>query len=176
MNEKLYLAGPDVFLPNAVEHAEVQRNLCLKYGFIPIHPMDNNIGDIFNEYRIAMKIQRADCQQVRECDIVVANCNPFRGACMDDGTAYELGYGNALGKKSYGYLGDCRALNRRIISMFPCVEKDGKILDKDGFELTCDFGTKINLMMECGMVHSGGRLVIGDFEDCLNTIRLDHPR
>ena len=41
---KLYLAGPEVFLPNATEMAEKQRQLCEKYGFIGLHPMDNNIN------------------------------------------------------------------------------------------------------------------------------------
>ncbi|MCE2486667.1 MAG: hypothetical protein J4F42_14220 [Desulfurellaceae bacterium] len=39
--------------------------------------------------------------------------------------------------------------------------------------VTDDFGTSINLMMQCGMLDSGGRLVEGDFEACLQAIRED---
>ena len=54
--------------------------------------------------RTATRIYRGDIGQIKACDIVIANCNAFRGALIDDGTAYELGYGNALGKPAYGYI------------------------------------------------------------------------
>ncbi len=38
---KLYLAGPEVFLPKALAYAEQQRALCEQYGFTPLHPVDN---------------------------------------------------------------------------------------------------------------------------------------
>ena len=38
---KLYLAGPDVFRPDPLAHAEQQRALCAQYGFTPLHPVDN---------------------------------------------------------------------------------------------------------------------------------------
>ena len=171
---KLYLAGPEIFLPNAKEHAAHQRALCEKHGFIGLHPMDNNVGLAGSAFRIAKDIYRGDVGQVRECDIVVANCNMFRGALVDDGTAYELGYGNALGKPSYGYIGKKIGYVNRITQNYPWrdVEK-GVRADKDGYLLCDDFGTEINLMMQCGMVANGGRLVIGDFESCLRAIRYD---
>src|SRR3989442_10368703 len=116
---KLYLAGPDVFRPDPLAHAEKQRALCAQYGFTPLHPVDN--GPAFGAQsvaalmrlckavrlyhtdprpalmalpseamRCAMKIYLGNIKYVRECDIVVANCNAFRGALVDDGTAYEL--------------------------------------------------------------------------------------
>ena len=50
---------------------------------------------------------------------------------------------------------------------------DGRKIDQDGFLLVDDFGTSINLMMQCGMFDSGGRLVEGDFETCLQAVRHD---
>ncbi len=50
---------------------------------------------------------------------------------------------------------------------------DGQQVDEDGFLLVDDFGTSINLMLQCGMLDSGGRLVEGDFEGCLKAIRQD---
>ena len=85
---KLYLAGPEIFLPNAKERAERQLALCEKYGFIGLHPVDNNINLRASSLKTALNIYLGDTGQVRECDIVVANCNSFRGALMDDGTAY----------------------------------------------------------------------------------------
>ena len=172
---KLYIAGPDIFLPNAKEWAEVQRRLCRKYGFEPLHPMDNNLALPENGgIEIADRIYRADIRQVEECDIVIANCNPFRGICMDDGTAYELGYGNALGKPSYGYIRELVSLVSRTVRGYLChYFKDGIFVDKDGYLVVDDFGTSINLMMQCGMRFRGGMLVEGNFKHCLSVIRAD---
>src|SRR5712691_13344403 len=38
---KLYLAGPEVFLPDPLAYAAQQRALCEQYGFTPLHPVDN---------------------------------------------------------------------------------------------------------------------------------------
>jgi nucleoside 2-deoxyribosyltransferase len=62
MQEKLYLAGPEVFLPNATDHAEVQRQLCRKYGFVPLHPMDNNLDFGNRDMATAMRIYRGDIE------------------------------------------------------------------------------------------------------------------
>lgn len=173
---KLYLAGPDIFLPTARARAEVQRELCSKYKFVGLHPLDNNIDVSDGDYKTAVRIQRADIAQIREADIIVANCNPFRGMCPDDGTAYELGFANALGKPSYGYLHDTDDLVKRTIAGYPCkpwANNPVQYVDQDGFLVTDAFGTRINLMLEVGMTDSGGRLVSGDFETCLATIRCD---
>lgn len=171
---KLYLAGPEVFRPDAIEYAQTQRSLCVQYGFIGLHPMDNNIDLSDSSMRTATKIYRGDIGQLKACDIVIANCNAFRGALIDDGTAYELGYGNALGKPTYGYIE--RLLPEQELLQERCVFTtlpDGRKVDQDGFLLVDDFGTSINLMMQCGMLDSGGRLVAGDFETCLKAIRHD---
>ena len=174
---KLYLAGPEVFRPDAIEYAQTQRSLCVQYGFIGLHPMDNNVDLSDSSMRTATGIYRGDIGQIKACDIVMANCNAFRGALIDDGTAYELGYGNALGKPTYGYIE--RLLPEQELLQERCVFTtlpDGRKVDQDGFLLVDDFGTSINLMMQCGMLDSGGRLVAGDFETCLKAIRhdLDH--
>ena len=174
---KLYLAGPEVFRPDAIEYARTQRSLCVQYGFIGLHPMDNNVDLSDSSMRTATGIYRGDIGQIKACDIVMANCNAFRGALIDDGTAYELGYGNALGKPTYGYIE--RLLPEQELLQERCVFTtlpDGRKVDQDGFLLVDDFGTSINLMMQCGMLDSGGRLVAGDFETCLKAIRhdLDH--
>lgn len=173
MNPKLYLAGPEVFLPNALEIAEKQREMCRKYDFIPIHPMDNTIDVGGKDVATAMRIYQSDVGQIHTCDIVVANCNGFRGVCMDDGTAYELGYGNALQKPSYGYMRELIPLVERTNRDYSCEQfTDGVFVDKDGY-LVEDFGLSINLMMQCGIRFRGGKLVSGDFEACLKILRAD---
>ena len=171
---KLYLAGPEVFRPDATQYAQRQRELCEQYGFTGLHPMDNNVDLEDSSMRTATKIYRSDIGQIRVCDIVVANCNAFRGALIDDGTAYELGYGNALGKPTYGYIDRLIPATEYVQSRCSFTTlADGRQVDEDGFLLVDDFGTSINLMMQCGMLDSGGRLVEGDFEGCLKAIRQD---
>ena len=172
---KLYLAGPEVFLLDAVEHAETQRRLCRQYGFIGLHPMDNNVDITDSSYHTGVKIYRGDVNQIRACDIVVANCNPFRGSLVDDGTAYELGFGNALGKPSYGYVRSERSCKERMIDRdLAFLSPDMNLyVDSQHYLILDEFGSLINLMMQCGMTEHGGRLVIGSFEDCLKAIRND---
>jgi len=200
---KLYLAGPEVFLPDPLAHAAKQRALCEQYGFTPLHPVDN--GPTFGEQsveallrlyetvklyradtrpslsglaseamRCAMQIYLGNIRYVRECDIVVANCNAFRGALVDDGTAYELGLAHGLGKPTYGYIETALPTVQNVLKRYPCtIQTDGIPMDQDGYLVIDDFGTAINLMLECGMLLGGGRLVEGSFEDCLRALRTD---
>lgn len=200
---KLYLAGPEVFRPDALAYAAQQRALCEQYGFTPLHPVDN--GPAFGAHsvealarlyaavrlyridarpaltalpsedmRCAMKIYLGNIRYVRQCDIVVANCNAFRGALVDDGTAYELGLGHGLGKPTYGYIETALPAVQNVMQRYPCtLQADGIPMDQDGYLVIDDFGTAVNLMLECGMLLSGGRLVEGHFEDCLRAIRTD---
>jgi nucleoside 2-deoxyribosyltransferase len=121
-----------------------------------------------------MKIYLGNIAYVRACDIVVANCNAFRGALVDDGTAYELGLGNGLGKPTYGYVDAALPAVQNVLKRYPCtIPADGVPVDQDGYLVVDDFGTAINLMLECGMLLGGGRLVEGSFEDCLRAMRTD---
>lgn len=167
MQPKVYIAGPEVFLPNAKEHAAMQRELCHTYNCIPLHPADNSLHLENSNYETATQIYLGNIKQIKDCDIVIANCNPFRSPCViDDGTAYELGFGNALGKISYGY----------ITKLEPLAEKTKRhfsTIDPEGYLVFDDFTTSINLMMQCGMTETRGRLIEGNFEDCLRAIRED---
>ena len=172
---KIYLAGPQVFRKDALEHAAWQREICTKYGFIGIHPMDNNIDFTDKTYKTAEVIYHGDCRQIFECDITVADCNSFRGACIDDGTAYELGASNiGFWMPTYGYIDKLLPANEIIQQRFPCPEKwNNMLVDADGYLLVDDFETSINLMMQCGMTDHGGRLIEGNFEACIRAIRED---
>jgi len=39
---KAYLAGPDVFMPNAVEHARRKIEICARYGLVGLAPLNED--------------------------------------------------------------------------------------------------------------------------------------
>lgn len=174
---KIYLAGPDIFLPNfQIEVAPYQRALCDEFGLEALIPLDN-VGDISEGTpRVTgMRVFHGNIGQVRICDIIAANCNPFRGALMDDGTAGEITGGYMIGKISYGYMKHLWTYDLRVELHYPTqwVSSFGKFMDKDGFLVYDEFGRPINLMQGCAIESSGGRFVEGDLRACLAAIRED---
>ncbi len=153
--QKIYLAGPDVFLPNAIEEGKRLKALCQSYGFEGLFPMDNIItGQTPQE--IALKIQEANKQMIHACDIVIANLSPFRGPEPDSGTVWEVGYAQAFGRKVVGYSTDLRTLKEKTQAMLDLGESD---VDRAGMVIE-DFGLSHNLMFaQC--------VVADSFEGCL---------
>ena len=39
--KSIYIAGPSVFREDAIEYGNKLKELCLKYGFIGLYPLDN---------------------------------------------------------------------------------------------------------------------------------------
>lgn len=134
---KIYLAGPDVFLPDAEAILEAKCDLCTKSGFEGVSPLDGPAADS------AMAIF-AKCEAAMDrADAVLANMTPFRGPGMDAGTAYEVGYMRARGKPVFGYSNAPGAYAARIpdAQLGPA----GRLVDGDGVSVE-DFGLPENLM------------------------------
>jgi len=140
----IYLAGPDVFEPNAHEVGEKLKALCLSYGFEGHFPLDNEICVEGTPYELAKAIREANIALIHKCDIVLANLNPFRGIEPDSGTVYEVGYAHALGKKVYGYANDQDEMIKRIQKTQNLAADAKYCLDEKSIE---DFGLSHNLMM-----------------------------
>lgn len=160
---KIYLAGPDVFRENAVDYLNGLKELCIKYGFIGLAPLDNIIvidSDKSNTPFHSNLIFSANVELIKECDIIIANILPFRGACIDDGTAWEIGYGFALGKKIYGY---STYMNKTLEYT---TNKMYDISKQPEFPIIENFMNSCNLMIEDSIRQSGG-VVCNTFEDCL---------
>lgn len=98
MAHKLYLAGPDVFAPDAPARFAAMRETCRSAGFEPLTPVDNALPENLQGRAMAAFIKQANVELIRRCDAVVANVSPFRGPNMDPGTAWEIGFAEALGK------------------------------------------------------------------------------
>lgn len=169
--QTIYLAGPEVFLPNALDVLLNSKKLCETFGFRALTPFDGEITDKVQLAK-ANQIFAENVSLINQCDIVIANCNPFRGACVDDGTAFEIGYAYAKNKSVYGYINDKRNLPEIVKSKIPTKpHPSGYAIDDDGFLLNEDFGNSINLMLEFSILNSGGELVLGKLESVLQLLK-----
>ena len=167
---KIYLAGPEVFLPDAKRVLEHHKSICRKYGYEGLSPFD---GEVTNEIGLerARKVFLENCKLIRACDIVVVNCNSFRGALVDDGSSFEIGFAKALGKVIFGYLEHRKPLLELVESKIPTSShSSGFRIDNDGYLLSEDFGNSINLMLEFAILESGGQLIQGNFEETIQVI------
>ena len=134
----LYLAGPDVFRPDAAAWAGRMRVLCRAAGHGAQIPLDDDIP------ATAAAIYRSNLQRIAAADAVLANLNPFRGDEPDSGTCVEIGYALALGKLVIGYADDLRPLRERLRASGPGA--DGRWRDAAGHAVE-DFGLPLNLML-----------------------------
>lgn len=152
---KAYLAGPDVFRPDAGQWAVQARAMCLEYGVEALVPLDGQAND-------AVGIYRQNIAMIARADAVLANLQPFRGAEPDSGTCFEVGYAVALGKPVIAYHTprDCmvRRLAQRRHRSSPAQEQ---WLDAQGWTVE-DFGLPVNLMLAVP-----GQLVEGGLRDAL---------
>lgn len=102
MTKKVYLAGPGVFRPDAIEYGNALKAKCAALGLVGLYPFDNEI-ECDSEADRARFIKAANKKAIRLADAVIADLSPFRGPSGDIGTAWEMGYGDALGKLVVGY-------------------------------------------------------------------------
>lgn len=129
---KLYLAGPDVFRPDALQWAEDVRTLCRSKGHEALIPLDGAQTTAAGIYRNNLKL-------IGEADAVLANLNPFRGSEPDSGTCVEIGYALALGKPVIAYADDLRPMRERLGTNADCRDASGWAVE--------DFGLALNLML-----------------------------
>jgi len=163
---KIYLAGPDVFRPDVADWAESARELCRRYGFEPLLPVDHQETQ-------PDKIFQSNIDLIRKAQIVAANLDPFRGPEPDSGTAFELGYALALGKKVCGYVSRLETLAQRVESAENRSEipapYGNKLTDSNGLMIE-NFGLPCNLMLSVP-----ANIVEGGLEGCLKSIRSKPP-
>lgn len=135
--KKIYFAGPDVFLADAPDHFQVVREKCVAVGAQALIPLDNEAPMSNSKGQLARNIFEANLDMIRKCDVVVANLTPFRGVSVDAGTAFEIGYAIALGKRVVGYTYDGRSYKDRVPNPAP------------SHPIVEDFGLIENLMIAC---------------------------
>ncbi len=159
----IYLAGPEVFRPDALAEGERLKGLCAQAGLSGLYPLDGAPP----EGETAQAIRARCIAGIERAHAVIANISPFRGAHMDPGTAWEIGYAQARGKPVYLWSGDTRSMRERVAARRAA---DGW-RDEDG-HLVEDFGQTENLMI-CGpdaIVHDSPEAAIAAAAD-----QLVHP-
>lgn len=180
---RIYLAGPEVFFPNAVEQGENKKRLCAEFGFEGVYPLDNCIDGAvaLSPAELARRIALGNEMLMRGCDVVIANCTPFRGVSMDSGTAFEIGFMRALGRPVLGYSNNASDFAARVRA----VQSSGHHgWDSESAAADIeDFGLAENLMIAVAISESGIPLVTRDippqralsdldgFRDCLAYLR-----
>ena len=151
MTPTIYLAGPDVFLPDAIAIGRRKQEMCRAFGFEGLFPLDNKVevaGDAYSIFR-----QNRDL--MRRADIGVFNLTPFRGPSADAGTVFELGFMVSKDKPVFGYTSDVRLYRERVAATFGATESDGRFRDRDTFAVE-DFGLRDNLMIAGAIEAAGG--------------------
>src|SRR3954449_6765700 len=109
---KIYLAGPDVFLPDAVEIGRRKAEICARHGQTGLYPLDNNVDLAASSASVV--IFKGNEAMMDAADAIIANLTPFRGPGADAGTVYELGYMAGRGKLLFAYSNDPAAYAERV--------------------------------------------------------------
>ena len=152
---KVYMAGPDVFLDNALEVADQKREILKAHGFTGLHPFDNNVMHAgMSPDEIARTIFRENVGLMDQADVILANLTPFRGVSADAGTVFEVGYMYAKNKPIFAYTNVEDVLFDRVNSAngvaLTC-DADGLYWDKEQLNVE-NFGLKDNLMIDCAVL------------------------
>jgi len=180
---RIYLAGPEVFLPDPQACAAAKKRLCAAMGMEGVFPLDANLDlSGLDGPAAGARIAAANEDLMRSCDALIANMTPFRGPSMDVGTAYEMGFMRALGRPVLGYTNASplfAARTRAALDGAVRTRAGGGVEDADGL-LIEDFGMVDNLMMAAAVTASGAEVVrrdaplddLGGFAACLRQVRV----
>jgi nucleoside 2-deoxyribosyltransferase len=171
----LYLAGPEVFLPDADAIATAKVAICASRGIVGRHPADAVApllarGDLVAG-ALGHEMYAVLVRQIDSCDGVLANLTPFRGPSADVGTVWEVGYAVGRGLPVFAYTNTTEHYAARVVD-------DGLLVE------AFDFAD--NLMVE-GAIATHGALIrsevvgdaaarlrhLGGFERCVQ-LAADH--
>jgi nucleoside 2-deoxyribosyltransferase len=157
----VYLAGPDLFLPHAGEHARRKADICAQHGLVACSPLNEDVADraALPEEDAWLAIFRKDLAMMEQCAAVIANLTPFRGPSADPGTLVELGWFLGRGRPVFGYSNSALSFHersRRHLRLFPDPHPG---LSVEGF------GLPDNLMIPGAVLAGGGHPITVPLDD-----------
>ena len=173
---KVYLAGPDVFLSDAVEVGRRKVELCRRHGLTGLYPLDNPINLAVRD--ASLRIFKANEAMMNQADAILVNLTPFRGPGADPGSVYELGYMAGRAKPCFGYTNDASRYAERVAAFVDVRTDDSGLIDDDGLVVE-NFDLADNLMMIHALELRGAPLVmpshqpddvwhdLASFEECV---------
>ena len=164
MSIKVYLAGPEVFLPNAREALDIKIALTRAAGLVPVSPGDFTIPPQPTKRAFGHAISEIDERMMDSADAIIANLTPYHGVSADTGTCYELGYMCAQNKLAYAYTNVAKDMRQRTIEYHKgevALDAHGRLRSADGFAVE-DVDMVDNLMMQGGVERRGGQVVVHD--------------
>jgi nucleoside 2-deoxyribosyltransferase len=154
---RVYLAGPDVFLPDPLSRAAVLKAICARHGLAGVSPLDPLAGGDHPAWAglpEPLAIARRNEAHIAGCAALIANLTPFRGPSADVGTVFEVGFARALGLPVFGWSNageDFAARTRAFIGTEGAADHEGLAVE--------DFaGMADNLMIDGALAASGGTL------------------
>jgi nucleoside 2-deoxyribosyltransferase len=148
---KAYLAGPDVFLPDANAFAARKIEICRRHGIEGLAPLN---GELTTWQAIFDK----DLEMMEASDFVIANLTPFRGASADAGTLVELGWFLGRGRPIFAYSNAAADFSVRSRRQVEAVPDPLPSLMVEGFALVD------NLMIPGAVERSGCPVVVPDVD------------
>lgn len=163
MSKSVYLAGPAVFHPAAKAVFEYLVEICGKHGLTAVTP---EIGDLdlsaLDKAGQAAAIRALNLDKIGAADAVLACISPFRGPGADAGTAWEMGFAEALGKPVVAWSDEAGDYRSRV----PADADDkGTFWCRQHGMIVEDFGLTDNLMLT-----AGAQPVAPDFEAAVKTV------
>lgn len=155
----VYLAGPEVFLPDGRELIEAKGAILRAHGLEPVSlPAEMGTLPAGTPWTVGVEISRRNEELVKRAGACIANLTPFRGVSADVGTVYELSFAAALGKKIAAYSNDPRPYRDRVKfdayggeNPYRC---QGKLWAPDR-TMVEDHGMRDNLMLHAGLESRG---------------------
>ena len=150
---RLYLAGPDVFLPDAAAQGDAKKSLCAAHGFVGLFPFD---AEAAPSDGLSRAIYAANLALIATADGAIFNLTPFRGPSADVGTVFELGVFIGLDKPVFAYSNVTDDLFARIrpTTRLQRDGADGPWRDADGMGVE-NFGNADNLMIDEALARQG---------------------
>jgi nucleoside 2-deoxyribosyltransferase len=147
---RIYLAGPDVFRPDARDHFVRLKVACDALGLAALLPADGEEEP--SPDALEKRIYEANMQRLRGADGVVANLSCFRGTEPDSGTVFEVGAAVALGIPVVAYGVPEGSYADRARATLSCTHDANGVLRESATGIAVeDFGQPLNLMLACSI-------------------------
>lgn len=146
----IYLAGPDIFVPERAERFEALQAACARHGLQGMEPSDGELPADFkgSDDEHAQRLYEGNIRRIARADAVLAHVCEFRGLEPDSGTVFEIGYAVALGKPVATYGVAPGSYADRVAATRPCAtDAHGVLRERASGLMVEGLGQRLNLML-----------------------------